>query len=116
MLLRGLLAAGAAIGFAFLAHPEAAQARGMGAPPTIVPGFYFSPFYKPGYRNSDQDLISCSEGRRIVRRAGYGSVSSLRCSGDVYRYRGTRRGYAWRISVNASSGAIVGIRRMGVIH
>ncbi len=107
MIKRSLLAASAAITFAFLAQPDAAQASiGMTSLRYL------------GYLGSDQDehSISCSEGRRIVRRVGYGSVSSLRCFGDVYRYRGSRRGYAWQISVDASSGAIVETRRIGAIH
>jgi hypothetical protein len=121
MITRGLLAAGAAIAFAFLAQPHAAQAQdidiGIGVGPQYDPGYRRD--YDPGYRRDydrDEDFISCSQGRRIVRRAGYNSVSSLRCSGDVYRYRGIRRGSAWRISVDASSGAIVGTRKIGSIE
>jgi hypothetical protein len=114
MITRGLLAASAAIAFVFLAQPDAARAQDIGIGIGVTPQYPRD----PGYRDydEDEDFISCSEGRRIVRRSGYSSVSSLRCSGDVYRYRGIRRGSAWRISVDASSGAIVGTRRIGAIQ
>jgi hypothetical protein len=116
MLTRSLSAIGAVIALAWLAQSEAAWAQG--APPTIVPNIGSTTLYDLYYRGHErqEDLISCSEGRRIVRRAGYDSVTSLRCSDGVYRYRRIRRGYSWRITVDAGSGFIVGARKIRAIQ
>ena len=68
----------------------------------------------PGYDDDDdydyEERISCWEGRREVRRAGFRNVQPRRCSGDTYRYNAIRRGHNWTVRVDAWSGRIVSIR------
>jgi hypothetical protein len=113
MIVRGLLATVATIAFAFLAQPQAAHAQSTKVYP--YPDYPYDPGY-PDYDEDEEDFISCSEGRLIVHRAGYRSVRPTRCYGEVYRYRGIRRGFEWRISVDAGSGAIIGRRRIQPIY
>jgi hypothetical protein len=45
--------------------------------------------------NQDEYGISCSEGRRIVRRHGFRHVRAVDCNGDTYRYSAdSRNGHA----------------------
>ena len=60
--------------------------------------------------DDDYDRISCWEGRRIVRHAGYRGVKTIKCYGEVYRYRAWRRGHQWRVSVDADTGRIIRAR------
>jgi len=73
-----------------------------------------SPSYHRDYDDDDDydndDRISCWEGRRIVRRAGFYRVQTVKCYGEVYRYRAWRRGYQWRVSVDSDSGRIIRAR------
>lgn len=78
-----------------------------------------SPHYHGGgstypYPSFDDDYyerrISCWEGSREVRQAGFRNVRPLRCSGDNYRYNAIRRGHNWTVRVDAWSGRIVSIR------
>ncbi len=67
----------------------------------------------PDYDDHDEDYderISCREGRREVRRAGFREVRPVRCSGSIYRYYGVRRGHNWTVRVDAWSGRIVSAR------
>ena len=69
----------------------------------------------PGYDDSDdyddeEDQISCSEGRQVVRQSGFRRVQPVRCSGDIYRYRAVRRGQIWTVRVDSWSGRIVSAR------
>ena len=77
-------------------------------------GDYQNPY--PGYDDSDDyyddedDQISCSEGRQVVRQAGFRRVQPLRCSGDIYRYRAIRRGKIWTVRLDSWSGRIISAR------
>lgn len=71
---------------------------------------YQRPSYHYDEDEDDYDRISCWEGRRIVRRAGYRDVSTIRCHGNIYRYSGYRRGRLWRVSVDSDTGHIVRAR------
>ena len=69
----------------------------------------------PGYDDGDdyddeQDQISCSEGRQVVRQSGFRRVQPVRCSGEIYRYRAIRKGQTWTIRVDSWSGRIVSAR------
>lgn len=64
----------------------------------------------PGYDDEDEERISCWEGRREVRQAGFRNVRPVRCSGDIYRYSAVRRGHNWTVRVDAYSGQIVSVR------
>ncbi len=70
-------------------------------------GTYPYPDYDDDY---DEERISCWEGRREVRQAGFRNVRPVRCSGDIYRYNAIRRGHSWTVRVDAWSGRIVSIR------
>ncbi len=67
----------------------------------------------PEWEDDEQEPLSCSEGRRIVRNEGYRHVDAVRCEGDTYRYRAVRRGYVWAVRVDAWSGQIISERRIG---
>jgi hypothetical protein len=71
--------------------------------------------YYPDYGDDEDyeeyDQITCGEGRRIVRSAGYRSVVTIECEGATYRYQGFRRGVQWRITVDSEDGSIVRVRR-----
>lgn len=84
---------------------------------THYPGSYHTPYPYP-YPDDDYDedeedeQITCAEGRRVVRRAGYRRVQPVRCSGDIYRYRAFRRGLAWTVRVDSWTGRIISARRI----
>ena len=72
---------------------------------------YPSPEYDDGDDYDDeQDQISCSEGRQVVRQSGFRRVQPVRCSGEIYRYRAIRRGQIWTVRVDSWSGRIVSAR------
>jgi hypothetical protein len=54
--------------------------------------------------------ISCGEGRRLVRSAGFRNVSAFDCDGRSYGYTAWRRGGMYRVQVDALRGRIVGAR------
>jgi hypothetical protein len=54
--------------------------------------------------------ISCGEGRRLVRRAGFRNVSAFDCDGRSYGYTAWRRGEMFRVKVDAAYGRIIGVR------
>jgi hypothetical protein len=65
------------------------------------------PFYRPHRRPHFVDLpppvrygISCSEGRNVVREAGYEGVRAYRCGGSSYGYRAWRDGERYQVLVN----------------
>jgi hypothetical protein len=82
--------------------------------PVQYEGDYQSyPSYRHDYDDDDDydyDRISCWEGRRIVRRAGFRGVHTIKCYGEVYRYRAWRRGHQWRVSVDSDTGRIIRAR------
>jgi hypothetical protein len=119
-----ILSVSAVVGGILLAQSPIANA---GVNVDVVVSPYSSPYpiqYDPDYSSSsyhrdydddyddDYDRISCWEGRRIVRRAGYRGVQTIKCYGDIYRFRGWRRGHQWRVSVDADTGRIVRARPM----
>ena len=73
---------------------------------------YPYPGYDDGddYYDDEDDQISCSKGRQVVRRAGFRRVQPLRCSGDIYRYRAIRRGKIWTVRLDSWSGRIISAR------
>jgi hypothetical protein len=115
-----LLLVSAAAGGLLLAQPQSANA-GVNVDVNVGVSAYRAQYY-PDYPDSDYprrrhydddydyDRISCWEGRRIVRRAGYREVRTLRCYGNIYRYSGYRRGRLWRIAVESDTGHIVRAR------
>jgi hypothetical protein len=60
--------------------------------------------------DDDYDRISCWQGRRIVRAAGFHGARPIQCYGEIYRYRAWKRGHQWRVSVDADTGRIVRAR------
>jgi len=77
-----------------------------------------NPYPYPGNDEDDDDdnyeeRISCWEGRREVRQSGFRNVRAVRCSGDIYRYRATRRGKIWSVRLDAWSGQIVSVKVIG---
>lgn len=53
--------------------------------------------------------ISCSEGRNIVREAGFQHVSAYNCSASVFSYRGWKYGTPYQVRVD-SQGDVVSER------
>jgi hypothetical protein len=122
MISKVLLVSAAASGL-LLAQPQTASAGttvevNIGTNPYYYPvqynGYpdYSAPSYHDDYGDEDDDQITCSEGRRIVRRAGYRGVRTISCYGDIYRYSGVRGGFVWRVSVDSDTGDIVRARRI----
>lgn len=121
-----ILAAGSVALFAaFAMQPASALADtqigigvGVGGPPArYYPGY---PVYDPGYPDyddedayDDEDYISCSQGRRIVRDYGFREVRPISCGGETYRYRAVKRYRLWSVRVSASSGRIISARVIG---
>ncbi len=78
---------------------------GYGRPVYIAPRpVYVAP--PVVYRN-----ISCAAARNIVDRSGFNNVQPRNCTGQVYSFRATKRGYLYRVDVNARNGNIIGTRR-----
>jgi hypothetical protein len=122
MISKALLVSAAAVGL-LLAQPQTASAGvdidvGVGYPYSPAYPAQYDPDYQtyPSYHNGgydeddDYDRISCWQGRRIVRSAGFRNVQTLRCYGDIYRYRAWRRGQQWRVSVDSDTGRIIRAR------
>jgi hypothetical protein len=115
MVSKGLLVSMAAGGL-LLAQSQSANAGvdvDFGNP--YYPAQYDSDYGYPSNQydddyDDDYDRISCWEGRRIVRRAGFRDVRSITCYGEIYRYRGWRRGHQWRIAVDSDTGRIIRAR------
>jgi hypothetical protein len=110
-----LLATTVATAMAGAALPS--QAGNLPATEIVSPQYYGGggTYPYPGYDDSDDDnndeeRISCWEGRREVRRAGFREVRPVRCSGDIYRYSAVRRHHNWTVRVDAYSGQIVSVR------
>ena len=89
---KSLVSGGLALLAAFALQPAIAQAHTqIGTTIGTTVGEDWSPAqYYPGYPDyddednyGDEDYISCSEGRRIVRQHGFWHVSPIRCSGEV---------------------------------
>jgi hypothetical protein len=121
-----VLLVSAAVSSLLLAQPQTASADtsvnvNIGSAPYYYPvqygpPDYSGPSYGDDYEDDDYDRITCWEGRRIVRRAGYNRVRTISCYGDIYRYSGVRRGFLWRISVDSDTGGIVRARRIRPIY
>jgi hypothetical protein len=117
-----LLVSAAAAGL-FLAQPHDASAGvdvdvGIGTYPYYPVQYDYpdAPSYPPYHYDDDEDeyddydRISCWEGRRIVRRAGYRNVRTMKCYGKIYRYQGWKRGHQWRVSVDSDTGHLIRAR------
>jgi hypothetical protein len=123
-MLSKILLVSAAASSLLLAQPQTASAAttvdvNIGSYPYYYPVQYGSPDYSGrsypgdyGDEDEDQDRLTCWEGRRVVRRAGYYRVQTISCYGDIYRYSAVRRGFVWRISVDSDTGDIVRARRI----
>lgn len=119
MITKALLASAVAVGL-FVAQPQTASAGvdvnvGIGTP-SYYP-VHSSEYNPPYYDDEDEDeddyeRITCWEGRRIVRNAGYRGARPVKCDGDVFRYVGWKRGQQWRVSVDSESGRIIRARRI----
>ena len=116
-----LLVSAAASGL-LMAQPQKASA-GVDVDVNIGTYPYYPAQYDGGYQSypsyhhdydddedDDYDRISCWQGRRIVRSAGYRRVQTIKCYGEVYRYRAWRRGHQWRVSVDSDTGRIIRAR------
>lgn len=57
--------------------------------------------------------ISCRQGARIVRSAGFRGVRAIDCYGREFSYRGFRRDRMFKIDVRSRNGRIVNIDRIG---
>ena len=122
MIFKALLVS-AAVGGVLLAPPQIANA-GVDVDLVVSPYSSYYPVqydpdygspshrrdYDDDYDDDDYERISCWEGRRIVRHAGYRGVKTIKCYGEVYRYRGWRRGHQWRVAVDADTGRIIRAR------
>jgi hypothetical protein len=116
---KNIVVGGVALLAAFAMQPAAAQANpqigimfGEGWSPAQYYPNYDAKYY-PDYDDEDEydeDYISCSEGRRIVRQHGFRQVSPIRCGGEVYKYRAVRRHRLWIVRVSARSGRIISAR------
>jgi hypothetical protein len=125
MITKAVLVSAAATGL-FLAQPQNANAGtnvdvDVSVHPVQYDGDYSGypsydyqsyPVRHHDYDDEDDDYgrISCWEGRRILRRAGFYGARPIRCYGEIYRYSGWKRGHQWRISVDADTGRIVRAR------
>jgi hypothetical protein len=116
-----ILLVGAAAGGLLLTQPQSASAAVSVDVSVNAYPVQYDPDY-PDYSDfprrrhhydeeyDDYDRLSCWEGRRIVRWAGYRNVRTLSCDGRIFRYSGWRRGHRWRISVSSRSGEIIRAR------
>lgn len=118
------LAGGAVLFAAFALQPAAAKADteisiGVGDGRAPVQYYRDYPVYDPGYpdydddEGYDDDYLSCSEGRRIVRQEGFRQVRATRCGGEIYRYQAVKRYQLWSVRVSARSGRIISARVIG---
>ncbi len=121
-----ILLAATAVSSLLLAQPQTANAETVSTAQLESPAYHqaqygypgqWHPPYDDGYDDEDEySRISCWEGRRVVRRAGYHRVQNVSCYGDIYRYSAVRRGFLWRIAVDADTGDIVRTRRIRPIY
>ena len=80
--------------------------------PTYDPSPGYNPY--PDYDEEDEDdQISCSEGRQIVRDRGFRQVRPVKCNGSIYKYRALKRGGSGSVRVDSYSGRIVSARPLG---
>ena len=92
---------------AFLLPPLTAQAKDVDVDVNIgVGGGYGS----PGYPVFAPDRISCWQGVRRVRWAGFYNVKPLDCSGRLYTYRARRGPGVFLVTLNSFNGRIVRVR------
>lgn len=67
---------------------------------------------QPGLHYVRDGGVSCRQGVRIVRSAGFRNVHATNCSGRTYEYRGYSRNRLYQISVLSRSGRIVNVQRL----
>lgn len=65
--------------------------------------------FGPVYAYDDDDRITCNEGRRVVRRAGFRHVRAIDCRGRTFAYVGKRHGDRFVVRVSSRSGRIVDV-------
>ncbi len=75
---------------------------GQPAPPASQPsGPVIDASVDPGdYENSNNDGISCDEGRGIVRHSGFRKVRAMDCSSDVFTYSAKKYDQPVKVFVN----------------
>jgi len=74
---------------------------------TYAPKRYYNDYY---YRKPSAKL-SCNAAAKIVDSSGFNQVSKRNCSGSVYSFNAKRKGQAYRVSVSAQTGRIIGTSR-----
>ena len=79
-------------------------------PPRRPRHVYVDPGYDPAYYEEDYG-ISCGQGRRIVRNAGFYHVSTIECDGQNFKYEADRRGRSYVVKVDSRTGEIIGASR-----
>jgi hypothetical protein len=67
---------------------------------------------EPGLHYARIGDISCRQGARIVRSAGFRGVRAADCEGRNYTYYGYRRDRMFQIEVRAKDGSIRSVRRL----
>ena len=72
-------------------------------------GLGFGPRWGYDYGYVDYRGISCGEGRRIVRHAGFRRVRTLDCRGRTFAYSGWRHGDRYIVRLSRRSGRIVDV-------
>jgi hypothetical protein len=119
MITKSLIAVAAvAASMTFLAPANEAKAGGVDIDVNLgIGGFH--PGYGYGYGHGygygypvydDYDYgISCSKGRKIVRRNGFRNVTAIDCHGSTYQYKAWKHGNPYKVRVN-SYGEIVRVR------
>jgi hypothetical protein len=87
------------------------------------PGYYYDPGYgyydppvrpvrpRPVYDYEDDYGVSCRGGAREVRHNGFRDVRAIDCDGRRYRYKATRYGRSYIVTVSSRSGEIIAVDR-----
>jgi hypothetical protein len=124
MIIKSLIAAGAVAAAVSAAAPAAVAKTnwdisvGIGVPAYPVYDVYDHDVYVPVRPRHprhvdvvDDDFgISCRQGRRLVRNAGFRAVSAFDCDGRTYGYTAYRFGDMYRVRVDAVRGRIIAVR------
>ena len=59
-----------------------------------------------GDNGGGYDVISCGEGRSIVRRHGFKKVRAMDCSGDTFAFKGKKNGQWMEIDVDMNGDVV----------
>lgn len=84
--------------------------------------FYYAPRHRPVYYYDYYDYrrpavvkrshkMTCGAAARLVGGSGFNSVRARECKGDVYTFRGRKKGHNYVVKVNAHSRRIIGVAR-----